>query len=62
MHACQWISLIYWELQDLSLSPVSGLGPEIVNFGGLNGPLLPQKNPLEKVGDFAPHIFQWALR
>ena len=37
-------------------------GPEIVNFAGLNGPLLPQKKPLEKVGDFAPHIFQWALR
>ncbi len=31
--------------------------PEIVDFLGLNGPLLPQ-NPLEKVGGFAPHLFQ----
>ncbi len=50
-----------WELQDWSLSPVSGLGPEIVDFGGLNGPLLPQ-NPLEKVGGFPPHLFQCVLR
>ncbi len=26
-----------------------------------SGPLLPQ-SPLEKVGDFAPHLFQWVLR
>ncbi len=26
-------------------------------FGGLNDPLLPQK-PSEKVGGFAPHLFQ----
>ena len=32
-------------------------GPEIVDFCGLNGPLLPQ-NQLEKVGGFAPHLFQ----
>ncbi len=50
-----------WELQDLSLSPVSGLGPEIVDGEGLNGPLLPKKT-LEKVGGFAPHLFQWVLR
>ncbi len=36
-------------------------GPEIVDFGGLNGPVLPQ-NPLEKVGGLAPHLFQWVLR
>ena len=35
-------------------------GPEIVELGGLNGPFLPQ-NPLEKVGGFAPHLFQWVL-
>ncbi len=34
-----------------------GSGPEIVGFGGLNDPLLPQ-NPLEKVGGFAAHLFQ----
>ncbi len=45
-----------WELQDLSLSPVSGLGPKIADFGGPNGPLLPQ-SPLEKVGGFDPHPF-----
>ncbi len=50
-----------WELQDLSLSPVSGLGPEIADVGGLNGPLLPQ-SPLEKVGGEAPHLSQWGLR
>ena len=48
-----------WELQDLSLSPVSGLGPEIVDFVDLNDPLLPQ-NPLEnasvEVGGEAPDI------
>ncbi len=37
------------------------IGPKIVYFWGLNGRLLPQ-NPLEKVGSFAPHLFQWALR
>ncbi len=31
-------------------------GPEIVDLGGLSGPLLPQ-NPLEKVGGFAPPPF-----
>ncbi len=36
-------------------------GPEIVDFGGLSGPRLPQ-NPLEKVGGEAPHLFQWVLR
>ncbi len=36
-------------------------GPEIVYFGGLNSPLLPQ-NSLEKMGGFAPHLFQWVLR
>ena len=36
-------------------------GLEIVDFEGLNGPLLPQ-NPPEKVGGFAPHRFQWVLR
>jgi hypothetical protein len=36
-------------------------GPEIVDFGGLTDPLLPQ-NPLEKVGGEAPHLFQWVLR
>ncbi len=41
--------------------PRGRAGPEIVDFGGLNGPLLPQ-NPLEKVGRFAPHLFQLVLR
>ncbi len=36
-------------------------GPEIVEFGGLKGLLLPQKL-LEKVGGFAPHLFQSVLR
>ena len=36
-------------------------GPEIVDFAGLSGPLLPQ-NPMEKVGGFAPYFFQWDLR
>ena len=36
-------------------------GLEIVDFCDLNGPVLPQ-NPLEKVGGFAPHLFQWVLR
>jgi hypothetical protein len=48
-------------LQDLSLSPVSGLGPGTVDFGGLHDLLLQQK-PLEKVGGETPHLFQWALR
>ncbi len=30
-------------------------------WGRLNGPHLPQ-NPLEKVGGFDPHLFQWILR
>jgi hypothetical protein len=50
-----------WELQNLSVSPVSGLRPEIDDFGDLNGPLLLQ-NPLEKVGGEAPYLFQWILR
>ena len=29
-------------------------------IGGLTGPFL-QQTPLEKVGGFAPHLFQWAL-
>ncbi len=36
-------------------------GTEIVDFQGVNGPLLPQ-SPLEKVGGFAPQLFQWVLR
>jgi hypothetical protein len=36
-------------------------GPEIVDIGDPNGPLLPQ-SPLEKVGCEAPHPFQWVLR
>ena len=40
--------------------PRGWAGPEIVDFWGLNGPLLPQ-NPLEKVGGEAPHFFQWVL-
>ncbi len=36
-------------------------GPEIVDLGGLNGPLVPE-NPLEKVGGEAPYLFQWAWR
>ncbi len=36
-------------------------GPEIVDFGVLNGPLLPQSR-LERVGGEAPHLFQWVLR
>ncbi len=36
-------------------------GPEIADFGGLSGSLLPQ-HPLEKVGGEAPHLFQWVLR
>ncbi len=39
----------------------SGLGPGIVDIGGLHGPLLPQ-DPLEKVGAEAPQLFQWDLR
>ncbi len=35
-------------------------GPEIVDRWGLNGHLLPQ-NPLEKVGGFAPHLFEWVF-
>ncbi len=35
--------------------------PDIVDFGGLNGPLLLQ-NPLEKVGGEAPYLFPWVLR
>ncbi len=50
-----------WELQDLSLSPASGLGPEIVDFGGLNGPLL-RKTHWKRWGGEAPHLFQWVLR
>ncbi len=46
-----------WKLQDLSLSPVSGLGPEIVDSWGLNSPLLPLYL-LEKVGGEDPHLFQ----
>ncbi len=45
-----------WELQDLSLSPVSVLGPEIHDFGFLYGPLLSQ-NTMEKVGGEAPPPF-----
>ncbi len=52
---------VFWELQDLSLSPVSGLGPEIVDFGGLHGPLLPQ-NTLGKAGGEALHLFRWVLQ
>ncbi len=44
-----------------SMAPVSSLGPDIADLWGLNGPLLPQ-NPLEKLGGFAPHLFQWVLR
>ncbi len=33
-------------------------GPEIVDFVGLNGHLLPQ-NPLDQAGGFTPHLFQW---
>ncbi len=37
-------------------------GPKLDYFkGGLNSPLLPQ-HAFEKVGGFAPHFFQWALR
>ncbi len=36
-------------------------GPKIADFRGRSGPFLPQ-SPLEKVGGFAPHIFQWALQ
>ncbi len=36
-------------------------GPEIFHFWGLHGLLLPQ-NSLEKVGGFAPRLFQWVLR
>ncbi len=49
-----------WELQDLSLSPVSGLGPDIDDFWCLNGLLLPQ-SPSEKVGGEGPHRFQLVL-
>jgi hypothetical protein len=45
------------ELQDSSLFPVSGLGSEIVDLGGLVGSLLPQ-NPLEKVRGVACHLLQ----
>ncbi len=33
---------------------------EIAYFWALNGSLLPQ-NPLENVGDVAPHFFLWVL-
>ncbi len=36
-------------------------GPEIVDFWGLNGLLLPQ-NPLEKVGAKPPTFSSWAFR
>ncbi len=36
-------------------------GPEIVDFGGLNGPILPQ-NLVEKVGGEAANLFQWFVR
>ncbi len=36
-------------------------GPEIDDFWGPNGPLLPQ-NPSEKVGGFHPTLLQWVLR
>jgi hypothetical protein len=49
-----------WEFKHLTLSPVSGLGLEIVGLGMQNGPLRPQC-PLEKVGGFAPHFFQCVL-
>ncbi len=39
----------------------SETGPEIVDFGDLNGSLLPQ-NSLEKVGGFANHLFQSVFR
>jgi hypothetical protein len=50
-------AMTMWELQNLSASPVSDLGREIVDFGVLHGSFLSQ-NPLEKVGGFASHLFQ----
>ncbi len=42
-----------------------GPGSLTVDFGGLSGFLLPgslPQSPLEKVGGFAPHLFQWIFR
>ncbi len=36
-------------------------GPDIADFRGPSGPLIPQ-NPLEKAGGEAPHLFQVVLR
>ncbi len=36
-------------------------GPEIVDLGGLKAAFLP-RNPWEKMGGEAPHLFRWALR
>ncbi len=44
----------------LIIIPRGLAGQEIVDLGNLNGPLL-LRNPLEKVGGFAPHLFQWVL-
>ena len=40
------------------IRPVSG--PEIVDFGGLNG-LNPVQNPRKEVGREVPHHFSWVL-
>ncbi len=51
---------LYAEVLRVFLFDPGRAGLEIVDFAGLNGPLL-QQNPLEKVGGQAPHLFQWVL-
>ena len=46
-------------LLGFQIRPVSG--PEIADFGGLNGPKSLQ-NPSKMVGRFAPHHFGWVLK
>jgi hypothetical protein len=51
---------VTWALQDLSLSSVSGLGQDIVDFGGSKWPT-PSAKPIGKAGWRSPHLFQWVL-
>ncbi len=46
----------YYENSKTYPYPRGLAGPEIADFGGLNGPLLPQ-SPLEKAGGEAPSPF-----
>ncbi len=50
------MELTYNGGQDISLSPVSGLGPEIVDFGGSEW-LPPTAKPIGKGGGRSPPLF-----